>query len=565
MSHPVLDKGSPAGPSGAGFGMSGVIGAPGIGLTGHDVLHGFSPAHRHGKHALVRETRYARNGTASIAYQTFGSGQRDIVLGLGWLSNLDAAWEEPRYARFLSGLANFAHVVAYDARGTGLSDAIPLSENLSLDERANDLKAVIDSAKLSAPTLVGFGASGYAFAQFAAKYPERVGALILINSASNGLARLTSDATGTVQVDLQTVAPSAAQEPAFTAWWEAFLRRCASPGSALSLARMNAGIDIRPSLPAINAPTLVLHRVGDRAVPIAHGRELAALIPRAILRELPGEDHLPFIGDSDSLIDEIEQFMTGARTRRDPDVDLATILVIDVADSAEVAVAMGDRRWANVWSQVEAIISDEILRDGGNQLMSLPSGVMASFPAPVPALQCAIRLNEAIRQLRLTARAGLHAGELPAGRSGRTGVVGQLALRVARLARPGEVLATDSVVGLAAGADLSFEPAGDHPMPGYPGGWRLHRVGRAGAPSVPGTAPLGDGRPLAMLSPREREIAALIALGLSNRQISDELAISVGTVERHVANMLGKLGYRSRTQIAAWAVEHALLSPPPAS
>jgi pimeloyl-ACP methyl ester carboxylesterase/class 3 adenylate cyclase/DNA-binding CsgD family transcriptional regulator len=543
--------------------MSGVINAPGVELDGHGVLHAFRPFHRYGKQTLVRETRYARNGTASIAYQTFGSGDRDIVLGLGWLSNLDAAWEEPRYARFLAGLAAFARVVAYDARGTGLSDAIPLSENLSLDERADDLKAVIDSAKLTAPLLVGFGASGFAFAHFAAMFPERVGALILINSASNGLARLTSDETGTVQVNLETVAPSAAHEPAFTAWWDAFVRRCASPGSALSLARMNAGIDIRPSLPAIRAPTMVLHRAGDRAVPITHGRELATLIPGAILRELPGEDHLPFIGDTDSLLDEIEQFLTGARTRREPDVDLATILVIDVVDSAEVAVALGDRRWAEVWSQVEAIIADEILLDGGQPLLSLPSGVVASFRAPVPALQCAIRLNSAIRHLRLTARLGLHAGELPAGRGTAAGVVCQLAMRVARLARPGEVLATETVVGLATGADLSFEPAGDHPMPGYPGGWRLHRVGRAGATSISGTAPLGDDRPLATLSPREREIAALIALGLANRQISGELAISVGTVERHVANMLGKLGYRSRTQIAAWAVDHALLTPPP--
>jgi pimeloyl-ACP methyl ester carboxylesterase/DNA-binding CsgD family transcriptional regulator/class 3 adenylate cyclase len=560
MSGPVLENGRIADPSGTGFGMPGVITAADVELNGHDLLHAYGPSHRQGKHALVRETRYARNGTANIAYQTFGSGPRDIVLGLGWLSNLDAVWEEPRYARFLSGFAEFANVVAYDSRGSGLSDAIPLSENLSLDDRANDLKAVLDSAKLSAPTLVGFGASGFAFAHFAAMYPDRVGALILINSASNGLARLTSDSTDSVQIDVQTVAPSAAHEPAFTAWWEAFLRRCASPGSALSLARMNAGIDIRPSLPAIEAPTLVLHRAGDRAVPIAHGRELAALIPGATLRELPGDDHLPFIGDTDTLLDEIEQFLTGARTQREPDVDLATILVIDVADSAEVAVALGDRRWADVWSQVEAIIADEILLDGGRPLLSLPSGVVASFRAPVPALQCAIRLNAAIRHLRLTARAGLHAGELPAGRATGSGVVCQLATRVARLARPSEVLATEAVVGLASGADVSFEPAGDYPMPGYPGGWRLHR---AGTTSVSGIAPLGDDRPLAMLSPREREIAALIALGLANRQIAGELAISVGTVERHVANMLGKLGYRSRTQIAAWAVDHAILSPPP--
>lgn len=559
MLRPVLDNDTRSFASGAGRVVSGIASAE---LTASEALNTLSPSLRQRKHAMVRETRYARSGSASIAFQTFGSGPLDLVLGLGWLSNLDAVWEEPRYARFLSGLASFAHVVAYDARGTGLSDAIPLAERLSLDERDNDLLAVIDAANLSAPALVGFGASGFTFAHFAAIHPERVRALVLINSASTGIARLTSDETGTVLIDLQTVAPSAAHEPSFTAWWEAFLRRCASPGSMQSLARMNAGIDIRPELSRIESPTLVLHRAGDRAVPIASGRELAALIPGAILRELPGDDHLVFIGDVDRLIDEIEQFLTGARTRRDLELDLATILVIDVADSAEVAIALGDRRWAEVWTQVETIFADEIMLEGGQPLMTLPGGFVASFRAPVPALHCATRLLDAIQHLRLNARAGLHAGELPAGRAGGTGVVGQLAMRVARLARPGEILATDAIAGLASGADLFFEAAGEHPMSGYPGGWHLHRVRRAGQGALPGVAPGGDGRPLAMLSPREREVAALIALGLSNRQIGDELVISVATVERHVANMLGKLGYRSRTQIAGWAVDHAILTSP---
>jgi pimeloyl-ACP methyl ester carboxylesterase/DNA-binding CsgD family transcriptional regulator len=531
-------------------------------LTSQQPLHALVSSSPHTKHVTLRETRYARNGQASIAFQTFGEGHVEIVLGLGWLSNLDAAWEEPRFAQFLSRLGAFARVVAYDARGTGLSDSVPLSERVSLDDRVDDLRAVIDAAHVSNPALVGFGASGLAFMHLAATERDRVRTLVVINGAGTGLARRVSDDTGAVLLDPATVAPSAAHEPAFTAWWEAFVRRCASPGSVRGLAGLNAGIDVRPGLAAIQAPTLVLHRVGNRAVPVTHGRELAALIPGAVLRELPGDDHLPYIGDADALVGEIEQFLTGRRRTKDPDTDLATVLVVDVADSAEVATALGERQWADRWAQVEASIVREIESCGGRRTARTPTGAIAEFGAPDKAVQCALRLSRGIPAYQLTARIGLHAGELPSGEARRTSVVTQLALRAARLARPGAVLATEAVAGMTHGGDVTLELVGDHPMPGHPGGMRLYRAQHAGEGGTPFGTDAVDVRPLTTLSRREREIAALIAIGLSNRQIGEELGISVGTVERHVANMLGKLGYRSRTQIAGWAADHALVSAP---
>jgi pimeloyl-ACP methyl ester carboxylesterase/class 3 adenylate cyclase len=508
---------------------------------------------------MLRETRYARNGAYSIAYQVFGDGPMDIVFGLGWISNLDAIWEEPQFASFVSSFARYARVVAYDARGVGLSDAIPLGEAVSLDDRVGDLRAVMDSAGVEQAALVAMGLSGPIFARFAVQSPERVRALVLISSASHGSARATSVDTGSVIVDLNTVAPSAAKEPSFVAWWSAYQRRSASPGSAQMIARLNADIDVRAELPQVQAPTLIVHRTGDRAVPIDHARGVAASIPGAVMRELPGIDHLPFIGDHAAVAGEVEQFLTGARRAPDLDQVLATIAAIEVVDIAETALTLGDRRWAEIWTRVRAILKEEIELHQGRRRFTTLNGVVASFDDPAAAAHFALKALRSAQPLGVTARAGLHSGELGIANEVVAGVAIHLALRVASLAGPGEVLISDTARGLAGGADLTFEPAGEHPIPGHPGEWRVYRVVHA-ASDAPATAPRSRGeRPSVALSRREREIASLLALGLSNRQIADELVISTATVERHVANMLAKLGYRSRTQIAAWVVDHGLL------
>jgi DNA-binding CsgD family transcriptional regulator len=323
---------------------------------------------------------------------------------------------------------------------------------------------------------------------------------------------------------------------------------------------MNAALDARPMLPRIAVPTLVLHRTGNQRVPVAEGRALAAAIPGAELRELPGDDHLPFLGDSDALAGEIEQFLTGSRRSRDIELRLGSILVAEVIDGAERALALGERRWADLWARFEADADETIESNGGQRIASLPTGAVASFPIPLSAVHAALSLVEGAHPLGLSARAAVHAGELAAGRPRASGAVAQMATQASRHAGPGEVLVTDTIVAFAAAANVRFEPAGNLPIPGYPGGWQLHRVSRPGQAAAAPPSISGNSRSLAVLSRREREIAALIALGLANRQIADELAISVATVERHVANMLGKLGYRSRTQVAAWALEQGLLT-----
>ena len=274
---------------------------------------------------------------------------------------------------------------------------------------------------------------------------------------------------------------------------------------------------------------------------------------------MPGKDHLPYVGDSASLVGEVEEFLTGQRRTQELDNVLTTVLVVDVVDTAEMSIRLGDRRWAEVWNRFEALVTSETQRHQGRQLASTLTGSVGAFRDPVPAMQCALSILNGSQSLGLAPRFGLHTGEVIDGAAAVAGVTVHLASRVAQLAGAGEVLISDSVFAMAYGGNLTIEPAGEFPFPGQPGAWQLHRVGR-----VDGSTPTAgmrtiERRPSNALSRREREIAALLALGLSNRQIADELVISIATVERHVANMLTKLGYRSRTQIAAWAVDHGLI------
>ena len=238
-----------------------------------------------------------------------------------------------------------------------------------------------------------------------------------------------------------------------------------------------------------------------------------------------------------------------------------TILVVDVADAAETSIRLGDRRWADLWARFDALISSEVQRRHGRLLARTLTGAVAQFRDPVPAMQCALSILNGSQPLRLASRFGLHTGEMLDAPAAVGGVTVHLASRVAGLAAAGEVLITDSVFAMAYGGNLTIEPAGEFPIPGQPGAWLLHRVGRVDGSTPNAGMRTIERRPSNVLSRREREIAGLLALGLSNRQIADELVISIATVERHVANMLTKLGYRSRTQIAAWAVDHGLIAP----
>jgi pimeloyl-ACP methyl ester carboxylesterase/DNA-binding CsgD family transcriptional regulator/class 3 adenylate cyclase len=533
---------------------------------------------------MLLPTGYAKSGDVNIAYQVLGSGPVDLVFVMGWVSHLDAFWEEPRVARFLQRLAGFSRLILLDKRGTGLSDPVPLHALPTLEQRMDDVRAVMDAVGSQRAAVLGVSEAGALCTLFAATYPERVAALILIgcyarrlwapdhpwgytpDDVAARLAEIERDWGG--PVGLEKRAPSAANDPAFREWWAKYLRMSASRGAAVAFSRMAYATDVRSVLPAIHVPTLIIHRTDETLVPVAEARFLARQIPGARLIELPGIDHLPFVGDQEAILAEIEQLLTGARPAPEPDRVLATMLVAEIAGGSEAAVRLGDRGWGEAQQAFREAARTAVTRHHGRQGASPRGGCLAAFDGPGRAVRCAEEIVTGARRLRLRARAGLHAGEVAVVDEEIAGVAVELAARVAAQAAPGQVLVSNTVKDLVVGSGLDFQPLGDRVFPGLPGEWRLFSLASGLASPVSAArlpAPHDEGRarrPASVLSAREREVARLLALGLSNRRIADELAISLGTVERHVANIFAKLGYGSRAQVAAWAVEQGLLNAP---
>lgn len=520
------------------------------------------------------ETRYARSGDTNIAYQVVGRGGNDLVVGLGWVSNLDAFWEEPRFARFVERLSTFARVILYDKRGTGLSDSIPLDRTHSLRDRVDDVKAVLDAVGSSRAALFDISAGGAIAALFAATYPELTTNLILFASFAR---RRSSDdypwgRTADAEAELlerpwgslaqaDTPMPSSAADPEFAQWWASYLRRSAGPGTARALARLNTQIDIRDELSHIGVPTLILHRTGDRIVTVENGRFLANQIPTATLRELPGEDHLPFTGDQDLVLAEIERFLVGSGETGNLHQPLTALLATELVSPVETAVRLGDSRWTELCRWRRTLVRTLVAKDGGREVAYLLDGSIALFPRPGDAISCAKHIIDESRANGIPMRAGLHMGEVAMVDDVVAGVALHIASHVMEHAGAGEVLVSGPAHDLMIGSAAQFDLIGAQVFAGIPGEWRIYRLAPDGA-GVESRSPLAERagtRPIADLSRREREIAALLALGLANRQIADELIISVATVERHVANILMKLGFRSRAHVAAWAVEQGLL------
>src|SRR5829696_474304 len=332
---------------------------------------------------MAPRTRYARNGDVSIAYQVVGDGAIDLVHAPGSFSHLEYAWEEPGYAQYLRRLATFSRLILFDKRGTGLSDrSMGIA---SMEERMDDVRAVMDAAGSERAVLFGASESAPLSCLFAATYPERTAALILYAAYASDMRKPgypwpPSAEERAVQLDdlaatihetwgdvdwLTDAAPSVADDPAFRTWFSTFCRLGASPGAVVALERMDAVIDVRHVLPAIQVPTLVLHRLDTRYYNVEHGRYVAARIPGAQLVELPGADYFPFVGDTNALIDEIEAFVTGTRPVAVPDHVLATVLVSEVAATAGRVVALGDRRWGDLQEQFQALAGREIDRFRG--------------------------------------------------------------------------------------------------------------------------------------------------------------------------------------------------------
>ncbi len=270
---------------------------------------------------------YARSGNVNIAYQVIGDGPIDIVFVMGWVSHLEYFWNEPSFASFLTRLSSMARLIVFDKRGTGLSDPVPISELPTLDQRMDDVQAVMTAVGSHRAVLMGVSEGGPLCAQFAATHPRQTAGLIMIGSYARRLRApdypwgpteedrdafcqaIIREWGGPVGIDDR--APSRALDPDFRAWWAAYLRMGASPGAAVALTRMNAEVDIRNVLPNIRVPSLIIHRTGDRLLKIEEGRYLAAQIPGATMVELPGDDHLPFVGDQLAVLSAIDQFLNG--------------------------------------------------------------------------------------------------------------------------------------------------------------------------------------------------------------------------------------------------------------
>jgi class 3 adenylate cyclase len=441
---------------------------------------------------MVPETKYAKSGNVHIAYQVVGDGPIDLLFVHGWISHIEHLWEEPSVARFLGRLASFSRLILLDKRGTGLSDPVPLDKLPNLEERMDDVRAVLDAVGSTRAALLGTSEAGALNILFAATYPERTTALLLLNSYARlawsddypwgireadaaGLLRAIEEGWGK-GVAFEALVASQSDNQSMRNWWARYQRLAASPGAAVTLLRRAFDTDARAVLPAIGVPTLILHRAGDPFTGIEHGRYLAEHIRGAKYVELAGRDHLFFAEDTDRLVAEIQEFLTGAREATEPDRVLATILFADVVGSTEHAARLGDRRWRDLLDAYYGVVRAELARFRGREIDTAGDGVFATFDGPARAIRCADALASAVKRLGVDIRVGIHTGECEVIGSKVGGIAVHIGARVAALARAGETLVSSTVKDLVAGSGVRFEDRGAHTLKGVPGEWRLYAV-----------------------------------------------------------------------------------------
>jgi pimeloyl-ACP methyl ester carboxylesterase len=435
------------------------------------------------------ETRYAKSGDVNIAYQVVGDGPIDLVWVPGFISHVEVGWEDPSFARFFQRLASFSRLILFDKRGTGLSDRVSVKELSTLEQRMDDVRAVMDAVGSERAALLGYSEGGPMCALFAATYPERTSALVLYGAftrltdfrPSADQLQLVLDAmerSWGQESNLHQVAPSRADDQHFKEWWARYERLGASPGAAVAVTRMNFEIDIRHVLPAIRVPALILHRTGDRLVAVERGRNMAEQIPEAKYVELPGVDHLPFIGDADAILDEVQEFLTGVRPAPYPDRVLATVLFTDIVSSTQRAAELGDRRWHDLLDSYYALARRELGRFRGREVKTTGDGFLATFDGPARGIRCACAVSGEAGQLGLAIRAGLHTGECEIMGEDVGGIAVHIGARVSAEAAAGEVLVSSTVKDLVAGSGIGFEDRGPHALKGVPDEWRLFAVER---------------------------------------------------------------------------------------
>lgn len=449
---------------------------------------------------MVSETRYARSGDVSIAYQVTGEGPFDLVLVPPATSHVELAWEVPVMRTMFERFASFARLIHFDKRGTGMSDRV--SGAPALETRMDDVRAVMDAAGSERAAVLGWSEGAGMSSLFAATYPERTWALVLYGGIARSLRapdyhwgrteaevlrsiaeeRALREQPGYLEVEARSGSPDATEEEIRAL--AKYFRYSASPGAEEALSRMNMLIDVRHVLPAIRVPTLVLHHTSDAWVKVERGRDLAQRIPGASFVELPGNGHIPPIAEVGPVLDEIERFLgraweAGDQDKSEPDRVLATVLFTDIVGSSEHAAALGDRGWREMLEQHHELVRRQLVRFRGREVDTAGDGFFASFDGPARAIRCACAISESVRELGLDVRAGLHTGECELVDGKVAGIAVHTGARVASQAHPGEVLVSSTVKDLVAGSGIDFRDRGLAALKGIPGEWHLFAVDRS--------------------------------------------------------------------------------------
>jgi class 3 adenylate cyclase/pimeloyl-ACP methyl ester carboxylesterase len=440
------------------------------------------------------ETRYAASPEGYIAYQVFGSGRIDLLFVTHWGTNLDAMWQEPSLAAYMNRLGSFARVICYDKRGTGVSDPVPLSALPTLDQWMDDATCVLDAVGVGNAAVLGDTEGGPMAAMLAASHPERVSALVLVNTFARWkraddypigmpeetVAKLVEryeQHWGVTSEILDLTAPSVAHDQRFRSWFTRYQRLAMPRGASATMYRWVTEVDVRSVLPSIRVPTLVIQRTGARHHRAAFGHYLAEHVPGASYVELPGVDTLPFhAGDFAPVLDEVEQFLTGRRIGPVLDRQLATVLFTDIVDSTRLAAERGDTAWIELVRAHDAIVRTHLADYRGREVDHTGDGFLAMFDGPARAVTCAARLVESLAPLGVPIRAGLHTGEVERSDGSIRGLAVHIAARVMAAAARGGVVVSQTVRDLVVGSGIEFGERGEHELRGVPGRWSLFEV-----------------------------------------------------------------------------------------
>jgi pimeloyl-ACP methyl ester carboxylesterase/DNA-binding CsgD family transcriptional regulator len=518
-------------------------------------------ARYHQRNGVARspaQTRYANSGGVHIAYQVVGDGPLDLIFVPGWVSHVEHHWEEPRLAYFLHRLARFSRLIVLDKRGTGLSDRV--AQIPDLEQRMDDVRAVQDAAGSERAALFGYSEGGSMCQLFAATYPSRTHALITYGCWAKRLRSQDYPWGRTLEerqhfydfvvtrwggiVDLADLAPSVANDPEFCEWFATYLRRSASPGAALALAQMNTHIDLRPVLPTIQVPTLIIHRTGDRDARIEEGRFLAANIPGAQFLELPGVDHLPWVGDADAILDAIEGFLSQLNLLHAPAPSLATVLSVRISPTCS-------QIQSETLTQCYAAMREVIARHAGDARQGV--ALLATFSSALQAIRSALQLQQLARTHGYVAHVGIHLGDCRRTDQGRRPATFDIAESICELAQASQIMVSRDVKNLITGSGIPFV---DPPAAIAAGveGIELFLVD----PKMPAdqrSAPVPDAQALGArrvaLTRQQRTVLEFVAQGLSNKEIARLMKISEHTVHRHMANIFDRLGVFTRAAAVA--------------